>query len=688
MEGANLTVVVTNGTQVAVGGGETWTVGQLVLASNTTVWCWSSNAAGQVNNQWAGVGATIQAQSMEIAAGADLDADGQGYASAQGSGAGVRNSWAGGGGHGGMGGTANASGGSAYGSLTQPIELGSGGSDSGNPGGGAIKLIVSGTLLVDGLITANAVHLANHGGGAGGSIWIKTGTLAGAGIIQANGAQGGNDNGGGGGRIAIDYQVNDYSGTVTAWGGLNGQSGSVVGGAGTILWQGVNNPLASVMLDNGGYPGAYTPADLIEGTNLVVSVTNGTQVVIEGGETWTVNQLFVATNSAIFCFSTNNTALVNERWAGSGVTIAAQSVMVNAGGTITADGFGYVAGAGPGAGIRGAWGGGGGYGGMGGTVNASGGETNGSLNEPLDLGSGGSDGGANGGGAIQMIVPETLQVDGLITAGGVGSAWTGGSGGSIWLEVGTLSGNGMVRADGGPAGNNGGGGGRIAIYYWSMMGLADSQITVNGGSSSGQPGTLFVSSKPYFVLSNEPPYFHGSTQLSWTGAAIDPNIADSVRVTISRGGSVFFSADYPALPPAVVSWNSAGVPDGVYLLAMALLDSSSALISQVSQDILVNNSVAWHEGALLTSQTWASNTVHVIDQNIVIPGGVTLTLAPGAIIKFVKGAGITVQSNGLLNASGATAAAPIVFTSLADDSVGGDSNEDGNNSLGRTFSFL
>jgi hypothetical protein len=343
-----------DGQDIVIEGGCTVTInGQhgfasLSIISNSTL-THSPAPNGETNNR---IDLTISGNVL-VDASSKILADGLGYAPGQGPGAGVRGNWGGGGGHGGMGGTANGGGGGAYGSLTQPTELGSGGSDPGNPGGGAIELVVAGTLQVDGTITANAVHTANHGGGSGGSIWIQTGTMAGEGVIQANGGQGGNDNGGGGGRISINYQANNYTGTVEAWGGLNGQGGSVIGGAGTIYWQNTaTQALGYVVLDNDSNIGAYTPADLIEGTNLVVTVTNCTQVSILGGETWAVNDLLVATNSTVLCFSTNNSAAVSNEWVGAGVAIDAQSVTVNAGGTISANGLGYVTGAGPGVGIR------------------------------------------------------------------------------------------------------------------------------------------------------------------------------------------------------------------------------------------------------------------------------------------------------------------------------------------------
>jgi len=62
---------------------------------------------------------------------------------------------------------------------------------------------------------------------------------------------------------------------------------------------------------------------------------------------------------------------------------------------------------------------------------------------------------------------------------------------------------------------------------------------------------------------------------------------------------------------------------------------------------------------------------------VTVPNGVTLTIQPGAVVKFSALQGMVIDSGGQLVAHG-TVARPVVFTSILDDAVGGDTNLDGN----------
>ncbi|MBK8231182.1 MAG: hypothetical protein IPK72_11455 [Candidatus Eisenbacteria bacterium] len=117
-----------------------------------------THAAGDTG----GVNLTILGNAT-INSSAKVSAEGKGYASSTGPGEGGDQIDGGGGGHGGNGGWTQTSGGRlTYGSVTEPVTLGSGGGRDvnsgydGGKGGGAIRLIVGGELRVDGGLRATA----------------------------------------------------------------------------------------------------------------------------------------------------------------------------------------------------------------------------------------------------------------------------------------------------------------------------------------------------------------------------------------------------------------------------------------------------------------------------------------------------------------------------------------------------
>jgi hypothetical protein len=85
-------------------------------------------------------------------------------------------------------------------------------------------------------------------------------------------------------------------------------------------------------------------------------------------------------------------------------------------------------------------------------------------------------------------------------------------------------------------------------------------------------------------------------------------------------------------------------------------------------------------GDITSNATWASSSAkaYIIDCNTTIKPGRTVTIQPGTIVKASSFAGLNVQ--GSLVGSG-TAASPVVFTSLRDDTAGGDTNSDGSGTL-------
>ena len=497
-------LTVQSGAALTIGGGSTITVtGGITVTGNSTILLQATNTTAQVNGTWQGAGVTLNAGSLQVDAGSSINADGQGYISDAGPGATSGE----GGSYGGAGGGGYAT--SLYGAAAMPVDLGSGGSRAqyvGSNGGGAIRLIVSGTLTNNGTISANGeqVEPSRGAGGSGGSVYVTTGTLSGVGTFTANGGVNTTPSlsgspAGGGGRVAIYYAnasgFTAFANTTASGGVFTGSSVGFAGTNGTAAFFDTSAANTKLIL----YQSFLLPGNSTL-TYGQIALQNGAVLTIGGGSTITVTGgITVTGNSTILLQATNTTAQVNGTWQGAGVTLNAGSLQVDAGSSINADGQGYISDAGPGA----TSGEGGSYGGAGGGGYAT--SLYGAAAMPVDLGSGGSRAqyvGSNGGGAIRLIVSGTLTNNGTISANGEQvepSRGAGGSGGSVYVTTGTLSGVGTFTANGGVnttpslSGSPAGGGGRVAIYYVSaanFTGFASSTATggVFTGTATGNGG--------------------------------------------------------------------------------------------------------------------------------------------------------------------------------------------------------
>jgi hypothetical protein len=80
-------------------------------------------------------------------------------------------------------------------------------------------------------------------------------------------------------------------------------------------------------------------------------------------------------------------------------------------------------------------------------------------------------------------------------------------------------------------------------------------------------------------------------------------------------------------------------------------------------------------GSMSSNQTWQADGVPYIISSLTVPAGKTLTVNPNAVAKF-ENEWANLIVNGTLNATG-NSLYPIYFTSLKDDTIGGDTNADG-----------
>ncbi len=467
--------------------------GNIVAYGSTTLI--NTQAGGSIGTPY-GRGVVIGATSVTVDVGGSINADGTGFSAQTGPGKGATNYGAS------YGGAGNGTSGSpTYGSSTGPTALGSGGRSV--SGGGALKIVASGVVTVNGRVSANGAIASGNGysGGSGGSLWIIAGSLAGSGTISANGgniSSGGT--GSGGGRVDISQVVYNFSGSVSA---LPSSGNSPSGKTGSILFGGnVTFTNKVVQFNNCSSFGALTltsstvtfernASDIAVCTMSATSVTVGSTSTLniyrnnsETDDTYNLGAITVNNGGNIIAFS--STTIINADAGGSvgnpfgkGIAINATDVTVDVGGSINANAQGFARGTGPGHGNGGGSTGssGGGYGGIGGrsggaTPGASG-STYGNAYNPTALGSGGSAGGGGaGGGAIKIVASGTVTVNGTISANGgnSGTNHSAGSGGSLWIQADVLAGSGTISANGGGSGSSGaaaGGGGRLLYSYSS-----------------------------------------------------------------------------------------------------------------------------------------------------------------------------------------------------------------------------
>jgi parallel beta-helix repeat protein len=169
---------------------------------------------------------------------------------------------------------------------------------------------------------------------------------------------------------------------------------------------------------------------------------------------------------------------------------------------------------------------------------------------------------------------------------------------------------------------------------------------------------------------------HGAPTLAWQVFGRDQTgLTASVTV---RGAGDWQSLGSGLPPSGNMAWDTQALADGSYDLRVQFYDASQQMLAERIRRVLVLNSpgVTWHAGATGASESWAAGTVHVLADRVIVPSGAQVTVQPGAVVKAATSAGVQIANGGSLHALG-SAASPIVFTSLADDTASGDTNADG-----------
>ena len=109
----------------------------------------------------------------------------------------------------------------------------------------------------------------------------------------------------------------------------------------------------------------------------------------------------------------------------------------------------------------------------------------------------------------------------------------------------------------------------------------------------------------------------------------------------------------------------------IMLMATIIMAITSCTEGTVTPPVTLPSENVVVSGALTENATWTADNIYELANKVVVEAGVTLTIAPGTIVKGRTGAGslataLLVARGGKLLAEG-TAAQPIIFTSIEDN---------------------
>jgi uncharacterized repeat protein (TIGR02543 family) len=148
---------------------------------------------------------------------------------------------------------------------------------------------------------------------------------------------------------------------------------------------------------------------------------------------------------------------------------------------------------------------------------------------------------------------------------------------------------------------------------------------------------------------------------AWAGAG-----AKGVTVTETRaGGAVSTLLSLDGEGAGDLEWTPGTL--GIYTLGHQA-GSGAALTARIH--VLDGGTTVHQDDTLSGSIMWGAGSVHVVHGTVTVGSGAVLTIESGVVVKFTEGSALVVASGGQCIAKG------VIFTPIADDTVGGDTMGD------------
>ncbi len=210
----------------------------------------------------------------------------------------------------------------------------------------------------------------------------------------------------------------------------------------------------------------------------------------------------------------------------------------------------------------------------------------------------------------------------------------------------------------------------FAAFHWANLQVENASTTITN--------SIFENSAVYGVwLKNSTATFSGNTVRANTASTTAEGIGLVVTDgSVSIQNNTFSGNTYGLRITSAGAANSISILNNTFtqnlLEAMDINNSYPTISGNTAADNGTNGVL--YQGLISKNYTFSANLPYKISTGLGVSASTTLTLNPGTIVKFTSSGSLIVQGK---LAVGGTSANRVIFTSIKDDSFGGDTNNDG-----------